>query len=338
MRALLLNLTGLKERKAREKERLRSSKMEALVTMASGLKNELHRRLDPLITNTRDPGAAYAEMNHAPSGALERLAKNAEEFLSIVRKLEIIANRGSEYQNSRSFDLNEGVKEAVSTSVLKWKGFLEDRGVKIDFKTYLRSSSLVEGDPEGIKEAVSHLLNNAVEAMPNGGEVYITTEDNAGFAHIYIQDSGIGISEMEIDRVFDPFFTSKGDGFAGLGLSLCHAIIYGHGGDIEISSRKGLGSVFHILLPSIRKESTPRPKADRTRIREAQILIIQEDDIARELLSHLFINKGCRVDTAADGMEGLGKLKRKRFDLMIADMETLRFKEDIFLKKSRDIN
>src|SRR4030043_351183 len=89
-----------------------------------------------------------------------------------------------------------------------------------------------------------------------------------------------------------------------------------------MSSREGEGTIFHIRLPIAGNEFKAR-KAVKRKIRDAQVLIIQEEDVVRDLLSHLLIGKGCRVETASNGLEAMSRLNRKRFDLVMADVEAL---------------
>ena len=247
--ALLLNLTRLEKRKKREKDLIRSKKMEALITMASGL--------------------------------------------------------------TRNFGHN--------------------------LKTYLRSVSPVEGDPNEIQDVIANMILNAVEAMPRGGELYLTTEESAGYAHIYIQDSGEGITDNIRDRIFDPFLTTKGNDGVGLGLSLSYAIVKRNRGDIEVTSQKDQGSIFHVRLPLASQEQKPKVRSVRRKIKNADILIIEDEDVLMELLSQLFLSKGLRVDTAATGAEGLGKLKRKNFDMLLVDSGTPDIKEGLFIKKIKKL-
>ena len=337
-KTFLLNLADLERRKEKERETLRSKKTEALVTMASALKKELFSHSHSLMTGIKILRSKFSGKDRTLSRTLEEIEKSSHNIQSLIGVLEMISGTESEGQGITPFHLNETVKKAISSTVEKWKMHPESQGVKINLRTYLRSSSLLEGNPDAISSVIIYMLNNAVEAMPSGGDLYITTEDNAGLSHVYIQDSGTGIPKESMDRVFDPFFTTKGDDFMGLGLSLSYAMIRRHQGSIEISSQEGQGTVLHILLPFIHKEAAPETKSDRMRMKETHILIIQEDDIARGLLFHLFTNRGCKVDAAGDGIEGLGKLKRKKYDLMIADIETLQMDQELFIKKIKESN
>jgi PAS domain S-box-containing protein len=337
-KAFLLNLTRLEKRIELEEANIRSKKTKALVTMASGLKGPLRFHTDFITSGINDLKKFAEPGNNDPSPVLKRMEKSSRELYSIAGELETWAGLYDPGFRGISFDLNGCVKEAVSFAMEAWEKGLENPYKKTVLRTYLRSSSLITGDPALFREVVIHLIRNAVESIPDGGEILITTEDTAGTGHIYIQDSGIGIPEENREKVFDPFFTTKGPDSKGLGLSLAYAIIKRHKGDIRISGQEGHGTVVHIHLPITGPEKESRPGTGRMKIEEAQVLIVQDEAVARGLLSYLLLTKGCKVETAADGVEGLGKLKRKDWNLMIADAEALHMEGEVFIKKCKDLH
>ena len=112
---------------------------------------------------------------------------------------------------------------------------------------------LVQADANQLKQVFLNLLQNAKDAMPRGGTIRLRTRDDGGRVHIEVTDSGAGIAPDIIDRIFDPFFSTKknGDG-SGLGLSVSYGIINGHGGSIKVNSELGHGSTFRVVLPALR--------------------------------------------------------------------------------------
>jgi PAS domain S-box-containing protein len=335
--AFLLNLTRLEKRKELEEEKIRSMKREALITMALGVNAKFRSYNDFIFKKMKEFKEIARSGNIVLVDAYKMLKDVSYKTMGIARELKLIAETEDEQKRVTHFDLNKMVNEAVESTVGTWKVGPESKGIKIDLKTYLRSSSLLEGDSGEIKDVIIHMITNAVEAMPDGGEIHITTEDNADYAHIYIQDSGIGVSDRFQERIFDPFFSTKGNTATGLGLSLSYAIVKRHKGDIEMSSQEGEGTIFHIRLPLVGR-GYKVSKAERKKIKDAQILIIQDEDFVRDLLSHLLMSKGCKVETAINGLEGMVKLKRKKFDMIIADAERLREGGNTLVKKYRKIN
>ena len=333
--AFLVNLTRLEKRKKKEKDRLNSKKQEALLTMALGLHQTLRPHLESIMDDTEQMKTLLQQETHALKETLEKIEHASKEVLLMTQKLESISKRTDDESKMIPIDLKRIVKEAVRLTNSVLKDQFEKDKFKINFKTYLRSVSSVNGDPEEIQELIINLILNAAQSMPEGGDIYLTTEENAGFANIYIQDNGVGISDQVREKIFDPFFTTRDNGL-GLGLSLSSGILHRHGGEMEISSRENQGTVIQIKLPLAEEGNIPQKKKRRA-IKDARILIIQNDNIIRTLFSQLLISKGCRVETADVGPEGLRKAKNKRFDLIITDAETVDTDLRVLVKKIKKI-
>jgi len=124
---------------------------------------------------------------------------------------------------------------------------LESQGIKV-IEKYHDEKVTIAADRALIKQALLNICVNAIHAMPDGGVIIVGTLDNDSEAVIYVEDSGIGVSEAIIDKIFDPFITNKANGL-GIGLSISHKLVTAHGGRILFKSSKGLGSKFEILLP-----------------------------------------------------------------------------------------
>lgn len=336
--ALLLNVIGIEKRKRREKELTQSKKMEAFTTLASGLNGELSHALEDISKSIEYIKNIADSENKNLMESLSNIESATSHIIHTTRRLGSLSETEKDPSHVIPFDLKKIVKDAVSLINPKLKDFGETRKSKINLRTYLRSVSPVEGDPNEIRDVIVNLILNAVEAMPQGGDLYLTTEENAGEAHIYIQDSGVGIPDHLKDRVLDPFYTTKGKDRAGLGLSLSHAIVKRHKGEIEVTSQKDQGTIFDIRLPLAIQKEKVKPRPIKRKIKNAHILIIGEEDIVRELLSQLLVSKGHRVMTAVSGAEGLNKLKRKKFDLVIADSQTPDIRGHGFIQKVKKLN
>jgi PAS domain S-box-containing protein len=317
--AFLSSLTRLEKRRRIESERIRVQKTEVLTTMAGRLAHHLNPNLEAITENAKALQALLAPMNREGMTCLTNIESAARELHRSAHKLSRFSNLEHGPAAGTPFDLKKAVKDALTLTAPDVKRETEDRGVQINLKTYLRSVSPVAGDPDAIRDVLRHMIINAVKAMPKGGELYLTIEENAGSAHIYIQDTGPGIPDRLKDRISDPFGTTKGIEGDGFGLSLAYAAVAGHQGDIEVTSKKGQGTTINIRLPLALQEPKPKMHLIRAKLRGARILIIEDEDITRELLSQLLQNRGFIVDEAVSIPEGLKKLKRKNHDLILSD-------------------
>ncbi len=167
---------------------------------------------------------------------------------------------------------------------------------------------------------MEHILDNAADALPEGGEIYLTSEESRGFVHVFVQDNGHGIPEEIRDRIFDPFFTTRGESRLGLGLSLAQAILRHHGGEIEVLSREEHGSAFVVKVPVAREESPPKGRTRKRSIKGSRILVVAGDTMAGDLLGQVLTSRGCRISRAANGAEALRLLARDGFDLVLLDL------------------
>jgi PAS domain S-box-containing protein len=315
--AFLARLTRLEDRKRKERELLYAKKEEALKTMASGLVLGLR----PSIRLIAEQASHIQEIKDMKSqdfqNRLLEIQGAASHIMDMTSKISRFSREEHIPSEMSLFDLEEVVRGAAEVIRSRLREAAEKQDVEIRFKTYLRSGSAIEGDPGEIQDLIVYVIQNALEAMPKGGDLYLSMEESAGFAIIYIQDSGAGISDEIQDRMLDPFFTTKSKGGLGLGLSLCAAIAKRHRGTLDIASKKDHGTVVTIRLPLVRREKRLKSTRMKKKIKDAHILLIEDDNVVREILFQILGSRGYRVVTAVSVAEGLGHLKRKAFDMVI---------------------
>ena len=337
-RAFVTNLTLLEKRIREEREQIESKKREALMTMLSGITKKLSQ--DALVVS-RDI-QQIKEMVNPETAALIRTLEHIEfvskETLHTIGKLEVLSVPKDDPSRDELVDLRKTVKSAVSVVNPAIKEFMETHKQEIHLKTYLRSVPPVQGDSGEIQDLMACLILNAVEAMPRGGDLYVTIEESAGYAYIYVQDSGVGISEAIKDRVLDPFFTTKGKDRLGLGLSQSYTIVEKHRGEMEFTSEKGLGTTFSVKFPTARVDQASKSRVSKRRAKHARILIIESEEILNRILLEVFLSKGYRVVVAGSVQEGLYILKKKKFDLILVGSEIVEMKRDAVIQKIRKMN
>jgi PAS domain S-box-containing protein len=293
---ILVNWLDLQPWKEGERQSYRADKLEAIRRLAKGI----HREVDQLLEG------------------LELPLPQKEKGSALLRCLETLYGPEGE-PDFAPVDLKKVVYQTVDRARADADKTAQSGGPRVLLKTYLRHVSRVMGDPVAIQEALMGVIGNAVEALPSGGNILLTTEESGGFAQIYVQDNGDGIPRPIQEKVFDPYFTTRGKQQAGLGLSVSQAIVRRHGGQMEVMSLEGQGTTITIRLP-IASQSllTEAKKGARPRCKDARFLIITEGDITAELLSHLIERKGGLPTLAPTPAEALKLLKKHRFDLLLA--------------------
>jgi CheY-like chemotaxis protein len=199
----------------------------------------------------------------------------------------------------------------------------------------------MEGDEAAIHQSLMNICLNARDAMPKGGRLRITTRkkmvipDQAARQHglkggpyiqITVSDTGTGIRNEVRGQIFDPFFTTKDPGRGtGLGLAIVYGIIQNHGGYIDVQSQVGEGTVFTLLLPAIpaaRSRKVAKPVPFEEALGEETVLLVDDEEIIRDLGADILEDRGYRVLLAADGREAIKiyKSRGEEISLVILDV------------------
>ena len=192
-----------------------------------------------------------------------------------------------------------------------------------------------EIDVTQISQVINNLLINAREAMPAGGAIAVAIRNHRqpksdNFLHkghyisLTIKDHGPGISENDLQRIFVPYFTTKKTG-SGLGLAIAYSIVNKHNGNIEVTSAKGQGAAFTIYLPASQKSVASSPRPPAVSVKPARILLMDDEEIIREVFVDMLRHTPYRVDLAVDSEETLEKFKAARlanapYDLVFLDL------------------
>ena len=202
----------------------------------------------------------------------------------------------------------------------------------------------VEVDSRQIGQAIHNVIMNAREAMPEGGHIEVSAENtksddgllnirNGNFVKISITDHGRGIAKKNLNKIFNPYFSTKKMGNkkgTGLGLSICHSIIKKHGGNVIVESAYRKGTTFHIYLPSANGKTPSQQTAGTTEqeipiFGEGRILVMDDEKMIRKLAGELLTYLGYEVDFAQDGIEAVKCYKqalksKKPYDAVILDL------------------
>jgi signal transduction histidine kinase len=178
---------------------------------------------------------------------IERAARDGAETVESILEF----TRTQPHRPFEAVDLNEVVRETIAMARPKWENETRVYGTPLDVRMDLGDIPLVEGHPVKLREVLTNLLFNAVDAMPDGGCITVLTGSEGDTVLLAVRDTGIGIPEEVQSRIFDPFFSTKGTLGTGLGLSVAYGIIGQHGGHITVDSTPGQGSTFTLCFPAV---------------------------------------------------------------------------------------
>ena len=312
---------SFQELAAGQERRVQTEKARALEAMAGGVAHEFNNILAIILGKTQLILQQTSEEKLRDDlGVVEEAGWRAAD--TIRRLQSFAATRMAEAPTL--VNLSALVQEAVALARPRWKDEAEAHGVRVEVVTDLAETAPVVGISPDLREMLINLILNAVDAMPGGGRLYLTTRRRDDRVELLVKDTGTGMSEMVRRRLFDPFFTTRSPQRVGLGLSVVYGVVARHQGTIEVDSREGEGTSFKILFPLAQGATpafapTPAPRGEAAQA-PARVLVIEDEEHIREMLVELLVPAGYTVETAADGLEGLARFQSGSYDVVITDL------------------
>ncbi len=219
-----------------------------------------------------------------------------------------------------AIDLNALCEQAINLTQPRWKTQAQTQGRVIEMVTSFSPVPPIAGDAAEIREALTNLIFNAVDAMPSGGSISLHTSHNSEGVILHLSDTGTGMSEEVRRRCLEPFFSTKGEKGTGLGLAMVYGIVERHGGTMEIQSEVGKGTTFIIHLPCGESVAGTREPAVGEVERLLNILVVDDQPVLCEMFTEYLRHDWHNVETACDGQDALEKFRSATFDLVITDL------------------
>lgn len=251
---------------------------------------------------------------------LKTIHTAAQDATSIIRRLrDFYKSDKQEEEFIKTSDLREAAEDAVSLTQPKWKDQAQAEGRQIEVITELESVE-VAITASKLREILTNLIFNAVDAMPEGGTITLHTRPDDQFAILEVQDTGTGMTEEVRQKCLEMFFSTKGDKGTGLGLGMVHDIIHKHRGHIDVTSQPGEGSTFTVRLPRATESIGTESDDTLSTTRPLDILLVEDEAIVRKVIENTLGREGHTVVSAADGQQGLVSFLAGSFDLVITDL------------------
>ena len=298
---------------------VRSEKLRALGEMASGVAHDFNNllaailgRAQLLLHRVADPTARQW---------LQIIERSAADGAKTVRRLQEFT-RIRRDQPSVEVDLNQVVREALELTESSWRLEPPRRGIVIAAVTELASDlPTTVSDPAELREVMTNLILNAVDAMPRGGTLTLSTARRGESVELRVVDTGVGIPEAVRGKIFDPFFTTKGPKGTGLGLSMTYGILSRHGATITVASQEGVGTTFTMLFPVGAAPRAPVPDAGATEpAATLRCLVVDDEESVGDMLADVLRSVGHTVVVARSASEGLSRVRSEALDLVFTDL------------------
>ena len=307
---------------------MQQERLRALGQMASGVAHDINNAVAPI--------ALYTDslLEHEPS-----LSERARGYLSVIRRA--IADVGETVKGMRDFyrpqdrdaaltriDLNPVVSQVIELTRSRWRDQPQQRGIAIAVRTELQQPlAVILGQESEIRDALTNLIFNAVDAMPDGGTLTVRTRSSAETVQLEVADSGVGMDEETRRRCLEPFFTTKGERGTGLGLAMVYGMVRRHSAELEIDSTLHRGTTMRITFAAAHAAATVAPPvaAAEETPRPLSILIVDDDPLVLESLGATLGSDGHKVTAADGGQAGVdafteANARGARFDVVITDL------------------
>jgi len=301
---------------------VRQERLRALGEMASGVVHDLNNALVPIVGYTSLLLLKSLDDKAKVREHLEMIATAGDNATQLVRALREFYRHRDHAEVFEPIIVNELVATAVSLTEPKWRVQTQAAGKTIRLVTELGEIGIVDGNSAELRDVITNLIFNAVDAMPEGGTLTVRTRTHASSdsACVEIADTGLGMTPEVQRRCFEPFFTTKGQGGTGLGLARVYGIVQRHRGTIEIESAPGAGTTMRICLPHrVGEPPAAGVGGAAPQIRPLRVLIVEDEEIPLEVVSRLIANDGHAVATARNGIEALDTFQKGWFDVVVTD-------------------
>jgi PAS domain S-box-containing protein len=306
------------EQKQERERASRADKLRALGQLASGVAHDFNNSLAAIL------GRAQLMQRQLRDDALLRnlsiIVTAAEDAAATVRRIQTFA-RKSQIKESELLDVGNLLHDAFEITRTRWQNEARAAGISIEVKLNTDAELFTHGNASELREVFVNLIVNAVDAMPQGGQLKICAKRKGDRLRLRFADTGTGMTEEVREHIFEPFYTTKGLHGTGLGLAVSYGIIEQHQGTISVESALGKGTKLVIHLPAAEPEEVVRAAdPDPVMTQSLSVLVIDDEPVVRDTLAAMLVDLDHRVDTADGGREGLEKLANADFDLVFTDL------------------
>ncbi len=310
---------------------MQQERLRALGQLAGGIAHD--------INNALSPAALYLE------SILERdpaLSRTTREYLSVINTA--IESVGRTVARMRMFysarepevnffpvDLNRMLREAAELTRVRWRDMPQERGIIVHLESELAPGlPPVMGAENEVRDAITNLLLNAVDAMPEGGTLTLrsgTSGGARGDTSVFLEvcDTGIGMTEEVRHRCLEPFFTTKGERGTGLGLAMVYGMTQRHGAQLEIDSAPGKGTVMRLIFPGTDQHHADQAPSPLRKPSSLHILLVDDDPLLLRTLQDVLESEGHTVTSADGGQRGIDEFlaasqRGEPFRVVITDL------------------
>jgi CheY-like chemotaxis protein len=295
--------------------------------MASGIAHDLNQSLQ-LIAAHNDLARQQLDQAAPDLDEVRELctvaAQAALDAGEAVKRL-LLFTRGAPDDTPQRVDLVTIAAEVARLTAPRWRDLAQAQGRAIELKLELTDRPVVLAPTTQLRDALTNLVFNAIDALPHGGAIRLRVEQRDGLAWIEVADTGVGMPPEVQARVFEPFFTTKGEGGTGLGLAIVFGVVERCGGRLTIDSAPGQGTTIRLslpLAPELPQAAPPPPRSPSERAGgpALRVLAVDDEPAITRAVQRILRPAGHLVRCAASGEQALEELATAPFDVVVSDL------------------
>jgi len=302
---------------------IRNQRLNAIGEFASGVAHDFNNSLESILGNIELMLPA-PEISAEFKENLSSMKKSVLDAAARIRKLQSFNKPLSGQRNYSPIQMNHVVNDVIAQTRPIWKDTAEQKGIYFKIDKNMSDIPLIRGDENELRSVLYNLIKNAIEAMPNGGTIYLSTGHDGKDVIVRVRDTGMGMDEETVKKMFQPYFTTKGfESGRGLGMSGVLSVIKAHDGEIFVErTTQGEGTVIQFRIPIAAEQTRPEQRETLNTSTEVKLKVLWVDDEVsiRRLGQRRLKMLGHDTDIAGNGGEALELMKINRYDLIITDI------------------
>jgi len=312
---------------------MQTERLRALGEMASGIAHDINNAISPVALYAELLLSQETQLTEAGRGRLVTMRRAIDDVAGTIERMREFYRPRELTRAFTKLDIHGAINHVLELTQPRWRALPQQRGIVIELHKELAAKLPdVMGDEVELRDALTNLVFNAVDAMPEGGTLTLRTKpfvdgDGRATVRIEVGDSGVGMDEDTRRRCIEPFFTTKGERGTGLGLASVYGMLQRHSASLEVDSVPGKGTTMRMTFPAfVEDAATPRSQlAAHVSLRKLRILVIDDDPILIRSLLDVLEADGHAVEAAPGGAEGIAAFAAARgteqqFEVVITDL------------------
>ncbi len=316
-------LIDITERKKMTEALLQSEKLKSMETITAEVAHEFNNILAVISGNIEWLIRQY-EDNLGLIDRLRTIKSATDDGNGITKRMLQFTKTEEGTSQFEPLDIKDAIEQAIDFTTPRWKDMAQSEAINYRInREGIQEVPTVLGNYVELRGMFINIINNALDAMPDGGCISFRTWSKDDAVFVSISDSGMGMSEEVMGKIFDPFFTTRLPQAAGLGMSIAYGIMKRHGGKIKVDSGIGKGSTFILQLPITLITTDPivsvKPEQN-TNSKSLRILVVDDEKNMCILLDEFLSDEGHKIKSVDNGADAIRLIRSEEYDLVLSDL------------------